>query len=59
MMSLRKDLTSLLLVPAQNGNDFVMGNRGGATFTAGQDTYWPFRLLDPAEEAQVLKRIKK
>jgi len=59
VMSMQKDATSLLLVPARNGNDFVMGNRGGVTFAPGQGTYWPFRPLGPAEEAEVRESIKK
>jgi hypothetical protein len=59
VMLLQRDATSLLLVPAQNGNGLVMGNRGGATFAPGQRTYWPFRPLDAAEEVQVRQRIKK
>ena len=59
VMVLQKDATSLFLVPAENGNGFVMGNRGGVTFAPGQPTYWPFRPLDPTEETQVRERIKK
>jgi hypothetical protein len=47
-MWLQKDATSLLLTPARDGNGFVMGNRGGATFVQGQGTYWPFRPLGTA-----------
>ncbi len=59
VMVLQKDAMSLFLVPAKNGNGFVMGNRGGATFAPGQATYWPFRPLDPTEETRVRDRIKK
>ena len=59
MMSLLKDAASLLLLPKQSGNDFVMGNRGGATFAGGQGSYWPFRPLNAKEQAFVLERIGK
>lgn len=58
-MSLRRDATSLLLVPEQSGTEFVMGNRGGATFVGGQPTYWPFRPLNTTEEARVRERIRE
>jgi hypothetical protein len=58
VMSLRKEATSLLLVPAQDQDGFVMGNRGGATFARGRGTYWPFRPLNPAEGARVVGRIR-
>jgi hypothetical protein len=56
-MSLGKDSTSMLLVPKEGGG-FVMGNRGGAILS-GQGTYWPFRPLTAAEEAQVRQRMEK
>jgi len=59
VMSMRKDATSLLFVAARDGNDLVMGNRGGATLAPTQGKYWPFRSLALAEEAEVRERIKK
>lgn len=56
-MSVRRDTVSLLLVPVEGNDRFVMGNRGGATLTAGQGSYWPFRPISLAEEGRLRARI--
>jgi hypothetical protein len=57
-MTLRHDARSLLLLPKQSADDdVVMGNRGGATVTPGQGSYWPFRPVTPAEERELRIRV--
>lgn len=46
-LELRRDATSLLLIPAKADSEFIMGNRGGAIVTSG---YWPFRPITAEEE---------
>jgi hypothetical protein len=59
IMILRRDSSSLLLQPKASGNDFVMGNRGGATIRSGQGSYWPFRPLSAADETKVREQFTK
>lgn len=59
LMLMQKDSTSLLLMPAQNVNGIVMGNRGGATVVGGKGEYWPFRPVDATQEAYVRDRMKQ
>jgi hypothetical protein len=56
---LNRDAKSLLLVPAEKGQGFVMGTRGGATLPGGQASYWPFRRLTGKNEQEVLKMIEE
>lgn len=58
IMLLQKDSISLLLRP-KKGQDFVMGNRGGATIPSDKGSYWPFRPVSAREEAEIRKRIGK
>jgi hypothetical protein len=44
-MLIRRAATSLELVPASSGNEFVMGNRGNTTLPSNAGTYWPFRHI--------------
>jgi hypothetical protein len=57
-MILRKDEASLFLLPIDDPDGFVMGNRGGATFAPEDGPYWPFRPIDPADEEQVLQTLE-
>jgi hypothetical protein len=56
-MTLQRDAKSLLLLPKQANAGFETGSRGGATFSAGQGSYWPFRPLTLAEELALRERI--
>jgi hypothetical protein len=58
-MWLRKDSKSMLLIPVQHGNEFVMGNRGGATLNSEDGSYWPFRPLDAEDESKRREWIKQ
>jgi hypothetical protein len=51
VMTLRRDSVSLLLLPKNAADGFIMGNRGGVTFLSGQGSYWPFRPPGAAEKA--------
>jgi hypothetical protein len=50
---------TFVLRPADAGNNFVMGNRGGATIPGGKGSYWPFRMLTGEDEKEVLDMIKE
>jgi hypothetical protein len=57
LMTVRRDNVSLLLLPTEGKDLFVMGNRGGATIMAGQGSYWPFRPISVAEERELRARF--
>jgi len=44
-MLIRRDATSLELVPDSGDKQFVMGNRGSTTLPSNAGTYWPFRPI--------------
>jgi len=44
-MLIRREATSLELVPASSSNEFVMGNRGSTTLPSNAGSYWPFRHI--------------
>jgi hypothetical protein len=48
-MSLYKDESSLLLIPADGKAGFLFGDRAGATVPNDAGTFWPMRQLPPAE----------
>jgi hypothetical protein len=58
-MLLDRDATSLLLRPADAGQGFVMGTRGGAYVPGEKGSYWPFRMLTANEEKEVQKMIRE
>jgi hypothetical protein len=41
-----KDGKDLLLAPSDGSNNFIFGERGGATLM-GDGTFWPFRQVEP------------
>ncbi len=56
-MSLLKDDRSLLLVPKEEGEGIVVGNRGGFVVPSGSGGYWPFRPIPAEQEAQARQDI--
>ena len=58
VMILKRDSKSLLLVPQDSRNTFVMGNRRGATFRGDQGTYWPFRPISAEDQAAIKRRLR-
>ncbi len=59
VMLLRKDAQSLLLAAQDGGNDFVMGNRGGATIKSDQGSYWPFRPISAEAGQKMLEELEQ
>src|SRR5437667_1903433 len=56
-MLLDRDVTSLLLRPADAAQGFVMGTRSGAYVSGDRGSYWPFRMLTGNDEKEVQKMI--
>jgi hypothetical protein len=59
VMRIEEDSHSLLLRPAKNDVEFVMGNRGGATMPPSNNRYWPFRMLTGKDEEELLLMIRR
>jgi len=59
VMVIDRDEASLLLRPKDPHQEFVMGNRAGATLPGGKGSYWPFRMLTGDDEREVLRMIKE
>jgi len=59
VMLLQRDSTSLLLKRKDSDPNFIMGNRGGASVSSGQGTYWPFRPVSSDDEARIREDVRK
>ena len=50
---------TLFLQPFNEENHFIIGNRSGSSSPPTGETFWPFRMIDGQEEAEVMKNLRE
>jgi hypothetical protein len=58
-MTIEGGADSLKLRPINPENGFMFGNRGGAAAPRTTATFWPLRLLNGEDGAEVLEAVEK
>jgi hypothetical protein len=59
VLTLRRDGKSLLLIPKRDVQQIDLANQVGATISAGQGSYWPFRPISGKDARFVRERISQ